>query len=319
MISISIMIEGQMGLTWERWQRLVTEVDGLGFAGLFRSDHFTDPEPPNQNSLELVVSLAYAASHSRRIHFGPLVAPVTFRDPVMLARQAAALDDLSGGRMILGLGAGWQEREHHLFGYPLGSTSERMNRFQEALEVTTRLLREDAPTTFEGTYFQIRDGASLQPRPKTSGRPPIMIGGNGPQRTLPLVARYADIWNGVFLDPNSFRERSQRLDGLLHDVGRKPDEVRRTLMRAVEFGQDLDELDRKLHWRHERPETAGKPLEDVLAEMQARGNIVGTAEMIAEQIGKYADAGAEELMLQWLDLDDIDGLRTFARQVLPLL
>ena len=190
MLDISIMIEGQMGITWPRWKQLVATVEELGFAGLFRSDHFTDPSPPDQASLETIISLAYVADHTERIHFGPLVAPVSFRDPVMLARQAAAIDDLSGGRMILGLGAGWQEREHRLFGYELGDTNTRFARLTEALEVTTRLLQSDEPTTFEGQFFQIRE-ATLLPRPQRPGGPQILIGGNGPRRTLPLAARFA--------------------------------------------------------------------------------------------------------------------------------
>src|SRR5579863_4193023 len=116
MVALSIMIEGQDGLTWPRWKQLVTEVDQLGFAGLFRSDHFTNARPPDKDSLEMIVSLTYLADHTQHIHFGPLVAPLSFRHPTLLARQAAALDDLSNGRMILGIGAGWQEREHTLFG-----------------------------------------------------------------------------------------------------------------------------------------------------------------------------------------------------------
>jgi alkanesulfonate monooxygenase SsuD/methylene tetrahydromethanopterin reductase-like flavin-dependent oxidoreductase (luciferase family) len=158
MIAISIMIEGQQGLTWPRWRRLAEEVEALGFAGLFRSDHFTDAQPPSRDSLETVVSLGYLASATRRIHFGPLVAPVSFRDPVMLARQAAAIDDLSDGRLILGLGAGWQEREHALFGYELGDVPTRMARFAEALEVTARLLRDEAPAPFDGRFYKLREG-----------------------------------------------------------------------------------------------------------------------------------------------------------------
>src|SRR4051794_11163584 len=126
MIELSIMIEGQDGVSWPIWKRLVRDVEALGFAGLFRSDHYTNPAPPEKDSLEMVVSLAYLADHTERVHFGPLVAPLSFRDPTMLARQAAAIDDLSGGRMLLGLGAGWQEREHTLFGQNLGSMKERM-------------------------------------------------------------------------------------------------------------------------------------------------------------------------------------------------
>ena len=188
MIALSIMIEGQDGLTWPRWKRLVTEVESLGFAGLFRSDHFTNPQPPDKDSLEMIVSLAYLADHTQRIHFGPLVSPVSFRHPTLLARQAAALDDLSNGRMILGLGAGWQEREHSLFGHELGDIPTRMARYEEGLEVVTRLLHSDEPVTFEGKFFQLR-GATLLPRPQRSGGPEILIGGNGVKRTLPLAAR----------------------------------------------------------------------------------------------------------------------------------
>src|SRR5919199_3101407 len=158
MTAIAIMIEGQTGLNWPRWKRLVEVVEELGFAGLFRSDHFTDPQPPNRDALETIVSLGYVADHTRRIHFGPLVAPVSFREPVMLARQAAALDDLSDGRMILGLGAGWQEREHGLFGYDLGDVPTRMTRFEEALEVVTRLLRNEEARAFKGRFYRLDAG-----------------------------------------------------------------------------------------------------------------------------------------------------------------
>jgi hypothetical protein len=129
MTAISIQVEGQNGLTWARWIALATEVEELGFAGLFRSDHFTNARGPELDALELIVSLTWLAANTRRIHFGSLVAPLSFRDPRMLARQAGALDDLSGGRMILGLGAGWQEREHTAFGYDLGDVPTRMARF----------------------------------------------------------------------------------------------------------------------------------------------------------------------------------------------
>src|SRR5438552_17648335 len=156
MVAISIMIEGQNGLTWPHWKRLVAEVERLGFAGLFRSDHFTNAGPPDKDSLEMVVSLTYLADHTQRIHFGPMVAPLSIRNPTLLARQAAALDDLSGGRMILGLGAGWQEREHTLFGHELGDVPTRMARLEEGLEVITRLLRSDEPVTYEGQFYQLR-------------------------------------------------------------------------------------------------------------------------------------------------------------------
>jgi alkanesulfonate monooxygenase SsuD/methylene tetrahydromethanopterin reductase-like flavin-dependent oxidoreductase (luciferase family) len=141
MIALSLQIEGQQGLTWPVWKKHVSDAEALGFAGLFRSDHFTVPFPAYLDALELMVSLTYLADRSRTIHFGSLVAPLSFRDPIMLARQAAALDDLSGGRMILGVGAGWMEREHTMFGYTLGDVSMRMARLWVRLTRSWNRLR----------------------------------------------------------------------------------------------------------------------------------------------------------------------------------
>jgi F420-dependent oxidoreductase-like protein len=313
MTAISIMIEGQDGLTWPRWKRLVAEVEELGFAGLFRSDHFTNAAPPDKESLETLVSLSYLASATERIHFGPLVAPVSFRHPAMLARQAAALDDLSGGRMILGVGAGWQDREHHLFGYDLGDVPTRMARLAEGLEVIARLLRSDQAASFAGTFYHLRE-ATLLPRPQRPGGPPILVGGNGWKRTLPLAARYADIWNGTFLSPDEFRARSAALDDLLRAAGRQPADLRRTLMLPVFFGQDDAALERRL----ERLRPAAKSTAEIAASLRSERNaIVGTPDIVAEQIAAYAAAGVEELMLQWLEMDDIAGLRAFAHSALP--
>jgi F420-dependent oxidoreductase-like protein len=316
MVALSIMIEGQDGLTWARWKKLVDEVETLGFAGLYRSDHFTNARPPDKASLEMIVSLTYLADHSQRITFGPLVAPFSFRNPMLLVRQAAALDDLSGGRMYLGLGAGWQEREHTLFGFDLGDIPTRMARMEEGLEVVTRLLKNDGPVTFEGRFYQLR-GATLLPRPQRPGGPRIQIGGSGVKRTLPLVARYADAWNGNYLSPTEFRERSNILDSLLQAAGRKPSDVRRTAMLGLYFGSDTRDVDRVLNWRRDVPDLADKPLDAVIEAVHAqRRALVGTREHIVRQIEAYAAAGVEEFMLQWFDMDDIKGLRNFAESVL---
>jgi F420-dependent oxidoreductase-like protein len=320
MVAISIMIEGQDGLTWPRWQQLAAEVEALGFAGLFRSDHFTNAQPPDKDSLEMIVSLAYLATQTKRIHFGPLVAPLSFRDPTLLVRQAAALDDLSGGRMILGVGAGWQEREHTLFGHELGDIPTRMARLEEGLELITGLLRSDTPVTLEGRFYQLR-GATLLPRPQRPGGPPIMIGGSGPRRTLPLAARYADIWNGTFLSPDVFRERCAMLDDMLRANGRQPGDLRRTMMTGLLFGHNQASLEQKIDAARGRtPVLAGKSPSEVLAFLRNERNMLaGDAGAIVERIGAYAAVGVEELMLQWFDMDDIDGLRAFAQQVLPRL
>lgn len=129
-MELSIMIEGQDGLTWPRWQRLAQAAEDFGFAGLYRSDHYTNMNPPEKDSLELWVSLTWLASHTKRIHFGSLVAPFSFRHPSMTARMAAAVDDLSDGRLVLGLGAGWQVREHEMFGLDLLELPERRWQWQ---------------------------------------------------------------------------------------------------------------------------------------------------------------------------------------------
>lgn len=304
-IDVALMIEGQNGLTWSRWQRLAQAAEDLGFAGLYRSDHFTNANPPEKESLELWVSLTWLASHTRRIEFGPLVSPVSFRHPALTARMAAAVDDLSGGRLQLGLGAGWQEREHTMFGFDLLAVAPRFQRFREGLEVVTRLLRSDTPVTWIGEYYQLRE-AILLPRPQRLGGPPIVIGGNGEQRTLPLTARYADEWNAVFVSPARFAELNAKLDNLLDTVGRPRDAVRRSLMIGSVFGRDEHEVERLLAGRDRQ-------------QLRSRGILVGVADEIIEQIQAFAAVGVQRIMVQWLDLDDLDRLESFATSVLPSL
>lgn len=217
MLEVAIMIEGQDGIEWERWKRLVRAAEDLGFAGLYRSDHFTNPEGPYKDALELWTSLTWLADNTERIEFGPLVSPVSFRHPAITAWQAGAVGDLSGGRLRLGLGAGWQEREHEAFGFDLLDTDNRFARFEEGLQVVTRLLRSQGAASFDGEFYGLRE-AEISPRPGFAV--PIVIGGNGPRRTLPLAARYADEWNGVFLAPDKFMDLSARLDALLEEAGR---------------------------------------------------------------------------------------------------
>lgn len=304
MTQIGLMIEGQDGLNWERWKRLLKAAEDFGYQCLFRSDHFTNASPPDKDSLELWVSLTYAASHTQRIEFGPLVAPVTFRHPALTVRMAAAVDDLSGGRLILGLGAGWQEREHNHFGIPFYDFPTRYAMFADALEVTTRLLDSDAPVSYTGKHFTLNE-AVLLPRPKS--RTPILIGGNGPERTLPLVAQYADEWNAVYLPLETYRERTAQLNRLLEGQGRAPDRVKRSLMTQIIYGKDDAALNAKLAQR------APATRDDLIG----RGLIVGTASMIVDQIGQYAEAGVQRFMLQWLDQDNITDLEAIAQQVLP--
>lgn len=305
MIEVAIMLEGQNGLNWPRFQRIVKAVEDLGFAGLYRSDHYTNAGPPDMDSLELWVSLTWLAGNTKRIQFGPLVTPVSFRHPTMTARIASAVDHLSGGRLTLGLGAGWQEREHTNYGWDLLDIPQRFTRFEEGLQVITQLLHSDQPVNFEGQYYHLKD-AILLPRPQRPGGPPILIGGNGEKRTLPLAAQYASEWNAVYLTPEKYAQACARLDELLQARGRQPGEVRRSMMTGIIYGKDQAEMQSKLQ---ERGRNA--------AELRERGPVVGTANEVVEQLGRLAEARVQRVMLQWLDLDDMAGLEDFAKKVLP--
>jgi F420-dependent oxidoreductase-like protein len=301
------MIEGQDGLNWPRWKRISQTVEALGFTGLYRSDHYTNASPPDKDSLEMWVSLTWLAGHTRRIEFGPLVSPVSFRHPTMTARMASAVDDLSGGRLTLGLGAGWQEREHTNFGRDLLDVPRRFDRFEEGVEVVTRLLHSSEPVQFSGRYYHLQE-AILLPRPQRPGGPPILIGGNGRKRTLSLAARFAKEWNAVFLSPARFADLNRRLDELLMAGGRQTEEVRRSLMTGVTFGRTEGEVNHRIA-RYGGRHTAKS--------LREAGRLVGTGPQIAEQLKQFEAAGVQRIMLQWLDLDDMDGLSALAEAVLP--
>ena len=318
-MEISISFEGQSGLSWMSWKRWIAEIEQMGFAGLFRADHFNIDDPHSSELFELVVLLANLASLSQRVHFGSLVAPLSVRDPVMLARQAMALNDLSGGRMILGVGAGWNEEEHAMFGYSLGDKTTRMDRLEEGLEVITRLLRSSEPVSYEGRFFHLHE-ALLLPRPQHLT--PVLVGGTGLKRMLPLVARYADIWNSIRETPDVFKEHSILLDDLLRKNGRQPGDVKRTLTTIVVCYRDPHELDSRMtHIRSGIPGLfAGKTNEENLELLRNPFlAITGSPEEVIKQLRSYAAAGVEELIIQWFTLEDYAGLNVFAEEVMPFV
>ena len=303
-MEISIMIEAQNGVNWTRWQHLAHAVEDFGLSGLYRSDHFTNGRPPDKDSLEAWVSLTWLASNTQRINFGTLVSPSAFRHPAMLARIAAAVDDLSGGRLRLGLGAGWQEREHSHFGFPLLNVPERFDRFEEYLTVVSKLLCSDSPVDFTGKYYTLQE-AILLPRPQRTGGPPITVGGNGSIRTLPLAARFADEWNCFGQRYEQRKKLNARLDRLLTEQGRSPGDVRRTMMMGVIYARDDSDLMLKLAKR-------GITLEQAMQSPL----VIGTRSMVRDQLAMFADQGLDGVILQWMDVDDINGLRRFAQAVL---
>jgi len=217
------------------------------------------------------------------------------------------VDDLSGGRLALGLGAGWQAREHAHYGWDLLDVPRRFARLDEGLQIITHLLTSDRPLDFAGEFYRLQE-ARLLPRPRRPGGPPIIIGGNGPRRTLPLVVRYASEWNANFLPPADFARLNRQLDERLAEAGRQRGEVRRSMMTGLYFGRDEAEVKRKVDAR-------GRSASD----LRARGLVVGTPSEVVAQLGEFAEAGVQRVMLHWLDLDDLDGLEAMARTVLPQL
>ena len=304
MAEINIMIEGQDGVNWPRWKKIARTVEDSGLDGLFRSDHFTNSDGPYTDSLEMWVSFTWLADNTDRIKFGSLVTPLSFRDPVFTARMAKDVDNLSDGRLTLGVGAGWQEREHDAFGYDLLDLPERFKRFEEGLEVISSLLRNDEPVSFDGEYEQLNE-AKLLPQPD---RPtPILVGGNGRNQTMPLAAEYADEWNSVFTTVDQFADLCDHMDDLLRKEGRNPDEFTKSVMTRVVFGRDETEVEQLVE-----DETDAKDIDD----LRQSPVIVGTEAEVADHLNRLKEAGADRIMLQWLELDDMDRLEAMADAIL---
>ena len=306
---IGLMVEGQDGLNWDNWGRILRIAEERGFQCVFRSDHYVNPQPPDKDSLELWVSLTYAAQTTQRIEFGPLVSPITFRHPAMTLRYASAVDDLSAGRLVLGLGAGWMDREHENYSIPYPDMPTRFAMLTEQLEFSTRILDDPEPLDFGGQHYQLKE-AVLLPRPKR--RMPILIGGNGPRRTLPLAARFGQEWNGVYLNIERYRERQQRLDELIVAEGRSPDEVKRSLMAGFRWAKDETTFNQQLRAASEE---SGR--EVTLESLRGFGLFVGTSEMITAQLEEFVAAGCQRFMLQVANVDDLEPVHVLAEEILP--
>ncbi|TMD74445.1 MAG: LLM class flavin-dependent oxidoreductase [Chloroflexi bacterium] len=299
MTQIGIMIEGQEGLSWERWRRICQDTDSLGFASLRRSDHLVSlMSSPDRDCIECWTSLALAAEWTKRIEFGPMVSPMTFRLPGVLAKIAATVDALSGGRLILGVGAGWNENEHRLFDIPFYTEKERFER----LDAGIKKMRE----IWDATY------------PKPVRNPiPLLIGGKGAKRTLPLVAREATEWNLSRLDAAMFRQRREILEQCCRQIGRDATTIRRSVMTTYIIGRDRDELrERALKLRDVIPSLKGLDAEQVLEKMKQQA-FVGTPEEISAHVREHAKLGVDLFMLQHFVLDDSDALQLLAQEVLP--
>ena len=307
---MQLSISQNASITWPQLQRLAALAAQMGFAGIYCDDHY-----PALN--DAIVKLTWLAGHTQGIRLGTLVSPLSMRDPKMLARQAMSINELSGGRFTLGIGAGWAEDEHATFGYELGDVDTRMSRLAEGAEVITKLIRSAEPASFEGRFYRLHN-AQIEPRPQW--RTPLMIGGHGPKRTLPLVAKYADVWNCQNATLETFRESNARMDELLQQAGRRPGDVRRTLFTFIVIGRNNAEIERYLDAvRRSFPGWFGPMTNDQILDVlrSVFKAHVGTPESVVEHLRGFADAGVEEVMIAFFTPDATECLELIAEQVLP--
>ncbi len=315
-MDLGIMIEGQEDLNWDLWRRIIRTTEDSGFESLWRSDHFFSLSgPTDRDALETFISFVLVAEESERIRFGPLVSSMTFRHPSLLARMAAQIDVLSGGRFVLGMGAGWNVPEHEAFGLPFPPLGERMDRLEECVQLV-QALWADGPASFEGKHYQLRDVTSF-PKPAQSPLP-VLIGGRGERRTLRIVARYANEWNVVGVDTEEY----QRLTGVLaahcEDAGRAPSEIRHTQMAAPVIGRDDAGVKAHLARIVEKiPALGQQSVDETLEGLAQRGWLVGTPAQIVDELGRREEAGITRTMLQHHANDDFETIELLASEVLP--
>ena len=196
------------------------------------------------DALELWVSLTWLACNTKRIQFGPLVSPISFRHPSITARMAANVDDLSGGRLQLGLGTGWAEREHDIWGFEFGDVKTRFERFEEGLELIHTLFHSEQPVSYSGKYFTTKE-AQLLPPPSKPGGPSIVVGGRGGKKTTMLAARFAAEWNTYRVPEETIRCLTGELDKALASINRDPATLRRSAMLNVILGKTDAEVQQK--------------------------------------------------------------------------
>src|SRR5579864_1893613 len=296
MTQVGIMLEGQEGLNWRRWRSICLDAERLGFASLRRSDHLVSlMGGPDRDCIECWTSLALAAEWTKRIEFGPMVSPMTFRIPSVLAKIAASVDALSGGRLLLGVGAGWNQNEHTVFGIPFLNEQERFDR----LEAGIKTMREIWDLT----------------NPKPIRNPiPLLMGGKGAKRTLPLVAREATEWNVSRLDVEMYRDRREVLERCCRDIGRDPSTIRRSVMTGFIIGRNRSEiLERAAKVREVVVSLAHLSPEEVV-ENRRESWLVGTPEEVTERIRELSRLGIDLFMLQHFLMDDSDALGLLASE-----
>jgi F420-dependent oxidoreductase-like protein len=267
------------GRPWDDVHELAAHCEQTGWDGVYFADHFMPngpgPDPVDGDVLECWSVISALAALVPRVRLAPLVSSVTYRHPALLAKIAAAVDQVSHGRLTLGIGAGWQENEHASYGIALGTVRERMDRFEEAAQILRSLL--DQPrTTFKGTYFQLSD-APNQPA-AVQARMPLLVGGGGERRTLRVAARYADQWNS-WTTPELLAHKVSVLREHCEQVGRDPEQIHVSTQALLFLSTDEEWL------KDKRQGPPGRPV------------IVGTPAEVADIVGRYREAGADELII----------------------
>jgi F420-dependent oxidoreductase-like protein len=301
-----LMIEGQEGVTWDEWVALAEACEESGLEGLFRSDHYLGIGDRGRGSLDAWATLSALAAHTQRIRLGTMVSPATFRHPSVLAKSAATADHVSGGRIELGLGAGWFEAEHRAYGFPFSDVRERVGRFSEQLEIVHRQWTEDV-FDFDGRYYRL-EGCRALPKPLQRPRPPLIVGGSGGRGTIEPAVRFADEYNTPFADLDACRERRRRLDEACERAGRDPMSIRFSLMTTCVVGADEGELGARLGALRERSKGFSADASPVIS---------GTVDQVVERLRELEAVGVERVMLQHLVHDDVEMVRLIGAEVAP--
>jgi F420-dependent oxidoreductase-like protein len=304
-MQLRIFTEPQLGASHDDLLRVARATEELGFDAFFRSDHYLAmgsaaglPGPS-----DAWLTLAALARETSRIKLGTLVSPVTFRLPGPLAIGVAQIDNMSDGRVELGLGAGWYEAEHRAYGIPFPDVAERFSRLVEQVEIVHGLLTTPMGQRFSysGTYYQLEDSPAL-PKPVQSPRPPIILGGAGRKRGAALAAKYADEFNVGFSSPDETRATFDRVRAAASETGR---DLVYSAAQTVCIGRDDAELDR-------RAKAIGLDADALRA-----NGVAGTPQQALERIAQFTEIGATRMYLQVLDLADLDHLELIANEVLP--
>lgn len=302
-----IFTEPQQGATYDEQLAVAQAAEQLGFSAFFRSDHFlamgdSDGGPGPTDSW---VTLAGLARETSRIRLGTLVTSATFRWPGLLAIQVAQVDQMSGGRVELGLGAGWFEQEHAAYGVPF--SDKRFGPFSEQLEIITGLWGTPPGETysFAGEHYTLTDSPAL---PKPVQQPvPVIVGGAGARRTPALAARYAAEFNAGFGSPEKVAEQYARVRRACEEIGRDPSGLVLSLAHTTVVGTDEAQFRR-------RAEAIGRDPQEL-----REGALGGTVTELVDRLGTYREAGVERVYLQVMDLSDLDMLDLLAREVVTQL